>query len=340
MAGQEKTFEIAQAGLETVPGTAVAATRKWYVQLAPFTYTRELQWATNTTGTRYPRRTPSYRRPAHGFTGTEDLSFDDLPWVCQLLLKGGVTGGAGDAGTPPAYTWTFIPTAAAFDLKTATVEYGTPVLAYKANQVGANSATIRITPDDQANWQADYELMARKPTQTAMTASIGERTRELIRAPGTKLYIDAAGGTIGTTQLTGRFIGASLTITNNLNYKAFAEDEDDYAANKIGIGDFIVDAQITLEFDSDAEYADYRALATAGAPFERLIRLERSGTQIHGSSVVNKRVRFDMNGYWSGITPDYRETNKIITLDFQPGYNVANAYAFKAEIVNQLATNI
>lgn len=337
MAGQERTFEIAQAGLETVPGTAVAATRKWYALFAPFTYERELQWATNTTGTRYSRRVPSYRRPSHGLTATEDLSFEDAPWVFQMLFKGGVTG-VTDAGTPPAYTYTFIPTASAFDLKTATVEYGTPGLPYKANQVAMQSATIRMTPDDQASWQADYEMIARKPTQAAITAAIPERVRELIKAPGTKVYIDAGGGTIGTTQLLARFIGASITINNNINFKAFSEDEDDYAANKIGIGDFTVDAQVTLEFDTDAEYADYRALATAGAPFEKLIRLERSGSQIHGASVTNKRIRFDMNGYWSSLAQDYRETNRIITLGFQPGYNVTNAFLFKAEVVNALAT--
>jgi hypothetical protein len=254
-----------------------------------------------------------------------------------MLLKGGVTG-VTDGGTPAAYTYTFIPSASVFDNKFMTLEYGTPTLPYKANQVGITSATIRITPDDQASWQADYEMIARKPSQAAMTAAIGERTRELIKAPGTKVYIDAGGGTIGTTQIVGRFIGASFTIANNFYYKAFSEDEDDYAANKIGIGEFTVDGQVTVEFDSDAEYADYRGLATAGAPFEKLIRLEREGSQIHTSPATNKRIRLDVNGYWSSLAQDYRETNRIITLGFQAGYNVTSAYALKAEVVNALAT--
>lgn len=331
MAGQERALEISQAGIETTRGTAVAATRKLYTLWQPFNFERELQWATQQTGTFENRREAAYDRTAISLNGTESLTFDDLPWWLQHILKGGVTA-TSDGGSPPAYPYAFTPTLAADDLKSSTLELGTPTLPYEIDQMMVNSATFRFAPDDARYWEMDVEVMGRTLTQTAMTGSIAERTRELIKAPGTKIYVD--GTTLGSTQVAGRFIGGSITINNNLDYKFFAEDENAAAANKVGRGDRTVDAQFSFEFDSDAEFANYRS----ATPVERFIRIEREGTQIHGGSAVNKRARFDLNGYWSSVEPSYRNNNKILTFGLGARYNTSSAYALSAEVVNQLAT--
>lgn len=330
MAGQERSLEISQAGIEVTRGTPVAATRKVYMAWQPFSYERELQWASTQTGTFHNRREGTYRRAVNGMTGTEDCTFEDAPWWGQLFLKGGVVGGPGDAGVPPMYTYTFIPSPSTDDLKSITLEYGTPTLPYKVNQGMVNSATFRFNPDELAYWQMDIELMTRKPTQTAMTGSIADRSRELIRAPGTKNYVDSV--TIGTTHITGRFIGGSITINNNLDFKAFSEDEDDFAANRVGRGDVTVDAQFTFEFDNDAEFANYRA----EQPVERFIRIEREGTIIHDA--VRSKATFDLNGYWSSIEPGYRVNNKILTFGLGARYNTVSAYDLKMVILNNLPT--
>lgn len=332
MAGQERILEIAQAGLETTRGTAVAATRKVYMALAPWTYERELMWATNTTGTFEARRDGSYRRPVIGFTGSEDLSYEDTAWWMQSIIKGTVAG-VGDAGSPIGYTYTFVPTLAADDIKSMSLEYGTPTLPYKSNQVMVNSATLRCEPDTEASWKLDVELMARKPTQAAMTGSIAERARELISAPGTALSIDNAGVAAGTTPVTGRFIGGSITINNNLNFKAFAEDIDDYAANKVGRDAREVDAQFSFEFDSDAEYANYR---TTGAPVERVIQLAVQGSIISGA--FRKLLTIDLTGFWTSVESGYRETNKILTFGLQARYNTTLARTIRVVVKNALIT--
>ncbi len=331
MAGQERALEISQAGIETTRGTSVAATRKVYILLQPFNFERELQWASQQTGTFEERREGSYDRIALTLNGTESLTFEDLPWWLQFIIKGGVTA-TGDGGSPPAYPYNFTPTLAADDLKSMTLELGTPTLPYEIDQVMANSATFRFAPDDAKYWEMDVELMGRTLTQTAMTGSIAERSRELIKAPGTKIYVDSS--TIGSTQVTGRFIGGSITVNNNLDFKSFAEDENAPAANKVGRGSRTVDAQFTFEFDSDTEFANYRA----AVPVERFIRIEREGTQIHGGSVVNKRARIDLNGFWSSVEPGYRNNNKILTFGLGARYNTSSAYSISASVVNALST--
>lgn len=334
MSGQEKQLEISQFGLETTHGTAVAATRKGYTLWSPFDYTKDLVFAEAQTGTLEPDIDATYRRPnPSSHPGVEALTFEDFAWWCQCWLKGGVSG-SGDGGSPQAYTYTFDPSNTAEALKSFTLERGTTGLPYKFNQAMVNSATVRINPDTDAYWMLDIEAMSRKPTQTAMTGSISDRTREYIKAPGTVLYIDDAGGTIGTTQVTGKFIGGSVTVLNNLDFKAFAEDEDDQAANKVGIGKRQVTAQLTFEHDSDTEFANYRA----NVPVERLVRIQREGTQIHGGTVTNKRARIDLYGFWSAMAMDYRNNNKIITLTLTGRRNVSASKTINVAVVNALST--
>lgn len=334
MAGQERIFEISQAGLETTRGTAVAATRKLYTNWSPFSYEKEIVFANAQTGTLEPNIDATYRRPSPvGHTGAEQATFEDLPWWLQAALKGGVTGGAGDAGSPPMYTYAFNPSNTADDIKSFTLERGTTTLPYKFNQAMVNQLTIRIDPDNEAAWMLDIEAMSRKPAQTAMTGAISDRTRELIRAPGTQLFVDTT--TIGTTQVSGRFIGGSVTIQNSLNFKAFSEDEDDYAANKVGRGMRLVTAQFSFEHDSDTEFANYRD-ATAGAPLKRKIRVKRIGSVIHDA--VTKDVTLDVYGYWSAAAMDYRENNKIITLTLAGARDATATATIIATVKNALAT--
>lgn len=331
MAGEERQLEISQVGLESTHGTAVAATRKAYTLWTPFSYTKDLVFAEAATGTLEPDIDATYGRPAPTqHNGSEALTFEDFAWWCQCWLKGGVSGST-DGGSPAAYTYTFDPSNTAEALKSFTLERGTTTLPYEFNQAMVNSATLRINPDTDGYWMLDVEAMSRKPTQTAMTGSISDRTREYIKAPGTVIYIDDAGGTIGTTQVTGKFIGGSVTVLNNLDFKAFAEDENDVAANKVGIGKRQVTAQLTFEHDDDDEFANYRE----DVPVERLVRIQRTGTTIHDA--VTKRARIDLYGFWSAVAMDYRNNNKIITLTLSGRRNVSASKTVNAAIVNALS---
>jgi hypothetical protein len=320
--------------METTRGTAVAATRKVYAQITP-TYERPLMEFQDTSGTFEPRRRVAAGRARVGFNAVDIATFEDLPWWLQMAVKGGVTG-TSDGGTPPAYTYQFTPSMAVDDLKSFTLEFGETNNKYRSSQCMVNSITLRGDPDNdrEPGWMIDAEIMARDLTTLTSFASLTDRTTEVILARGTKLYIDSAGGTIGTTQVQGKLINWSITITNNLMFKAFAEDVDFVAANKVGRGARLLDAQFTFEFDDDTEFANYRS----SAPVMRMIRLERDGTQIHGSPNVNKRLRVDMYGYWSSWTRGNRDTNLTATFGFAGYVDGTANKSFEISVVNALAT--
>jgi hypothetical protein len=333
LATNEDILLQAQAGIETTRGTNVAATRKVYAQITP-SFNRPLTAFRNTTGTFHGRRRASYGRSKVAFSASDEATYQDLAWWFKFCLKGGVTA-TGDGGTPAAYPYIFVPTIATDDLNSMTLEFNESGNPYESGQVMVNSWTLRMDADNDAepSWMLDLELIGRDWETTTFTGALTNRTTEPILARGTKLYIEDAGGTIGSTQKTGSLISCSISGNNALTYKAFAEDVNYVAANKVGRGEQTFDAQFTFEFDSDTEFAKYRNTVAA----QRIIRLEQSGAApIH--TTVYPRMRLDMYGYWSTWSRGTRVNNLTQTFGFMGFEDDTDAKTFGAEVVNASAT--
>jgi hypothetical protein len=289
-----------------------------------------LQEFTDQSGTYEGRRIPAQLRPTIGFTSSEKLTYEDFPWWLQFMI--GVNAGlaaVGDAGTPEAFTREAVPSLETDDLASMTLEFNHVGNPYESSQVMVNTWTIRIDPDNEGAWMLDTEMVGRTWDTTAFTGSLPDRTVSIIKAPGTKMFIDDTFGGLGTTQLTGKLIGASVTGNNNLHLKAFSEDEVNFAAGKVGRGLRTFDAQFVWEFDDDVEFAKYR---TTGDPVERFVRIEREGATIHGA--VKKRARIDMNGFYMSWAPGDREGNLTMTMGLACYYNATAGYSLAIEVVN------
>jgi hypothetical protein len=148
------------------------------------------------------------------------------------------------------------------------------------------------------------------------TAGITDRTRELISGPGTQLFIDPSGGTIGTTEITNRFISFSHTYQTGIStFKRFMEHEDSFAA-KPDLGKIRVMGQIRLEFDRLDEYEDF------AAGIGSKLRIQRIGSVIDsgGAPATTKLAIIDVfDAVWTEMTEDERNSNKTVTWGYR-GY--------------------
>jgi hypothetical protein len=341
MGTNELVLQKAQAGIESTRGTGVAATRKIYAQVTP-SYDRPLMDFSDQTGTYFDRRRVAYGREKVSFSAVDIATYEDLPWWLGLGLKGGVSGSSDGHSTAPAVTYTFAPAADADDLKSITLEYGEPGNVYESTQVMAQSWTLRgdADNDNEPGWMLDLSLIGRDRTTSSYTGSISDRTTEVILARGTKLFIDDAGGTIGTTQISGKLINFSITCELGLHLKAFMEDESTYAANKVGRSALRVNGQFQFEFDSDTEFAKYRA----ATPAQRLIRLEREGSQVHAIQAspslpaTNRKATIDLWGYWNSFSHGDREGNMTATFGFAGFYDATAGKVIEVKVVNALTT--
>lgn len=142
------------------------------------------------------------------------------------------------------------------------------------------------------------------------TSGVSDRTRELVKGPGTKLYLDAT--TIGTTLVTGRFISFSVTssLGQNTGYKRFFENTTTLS-NKVDRGKIKVTGQVRLEFDRRSEWDAW----IASTPEK--IRIEQTGTVINVSPATTKKATIDIYAaQWGDPTFDPRGNNRTATWPF------------------------
>jgi hypothetical protein len=297
-------------------------------------YEKALSTFSDQSGTFFDQRRPGYGREKISFTFNDIMTFEDHPWWSELFIKGGVTASA-DAGTPIAYTRVHAPSPSTDDLKSLTLEFNEVGNPYESHQVMAKTATMRMDSDNDSEptWMMDMECLGLGWTPTTYTAALADRTTEVIYARGTKLYIDTT--TIGSTQVLGKLINASISIDTGIHFKAFSEDVTGYAANKVGRGPYKLTAQFTFEFDDDVEFANYRS----SLPVPRKIRMVSEGSQIHGSSVVNKKFQLDFPDLiWSSFSRGDREGNLTAVFGATGFYDVTAAKLFEQTVVNALVT--
>lgn len=333
MATNEVSQKRFQAGIETTPGTAVAATRR-IPALFAMNLTKPRSTTPDRTGTRKGRQRPAFGRQRVAGTVTDKLSFEDMPWWLQCSVQGDVSAVGDEDETDEAFTRIYVPSDLGTDLKSFTLEHGEPGNPYESNQVMVQSWTIRLDPDsdDEPEWIFEAELLARGWESTTYTSSLPLRVTSPILARGTKLYVDDAGGTIGSTQVVGKLISASISGNNNIHYKAFAEDENDFAPNRIGFGEVTIDAQITMEFDDDVEFAKFRNTT----PQQRLVRIAREGAVIHDD--VKELAQIDLYGYWESWTEQEREGNMTATMGLAAYVDASEAVEAVFTVINDVET--
>jgi hypothetical protein len=142
------------------------------------------------------------------------------------------------------------------------------------------------------------------------TAGIANADEVKIATPGTKVYIDPAGGTIGTRQILNRMISGNLTVANALAPKWFLENIDN-PSNKMDEGDRIISGQLQMEFDRRDEYEQLANLD------EVMIRIEKEGPVIDATEGSTYLARIDVaRAYWTNYTPGTRQNNITATFAF------------------------
>jgi hypothetical protein len=318
-----------QAGLETVRGTAVAATRRLYGEYT-LSVNQDILELPDDDGTFWGGDAVSAGDAEATISVSANITYEDLPWWMMLALDGAITPVAG-TGSPLPYTWTATPEAETDNLKTATLEYGWTGRIMKAAGVHVRTMTISSARDDSPVMQMTAELGCSEITTGTFTAAIPQRTRENVLARGADLYIDEPGGTLGTTAVLNKYRSFSFTINNNPDYKRFGESGL-WPAADFGRGQQVVTVEVVLEASDDVETAKQR-LTTA-----RKIRLQQEGSIINGAGNTPKRARFDFgNVYWNAPSEDMAGEN-IVDSFGGVAKPLAGVAPVIVETVNALAT--
>lgn len=329
-----KALRHIQLGAETVEGTAVAATTIWH---GPGTMEdlSEVVFVNEDVG--YVSKSDAAYSPKKGarFTFEETgCTFEQLPYLLAASVESVVTGAADGAGTSKIYQYDFNTTSVQA-IKTYTLEGGDDAESEEAEGAFVESFVINGRGGD--TWMMSANWLGRQVTTSTKTGALSIPVVEYAIFGKTKLYLDAIGGTIGTTQLTGTFLGFELRVTTGHAFK-YSGDGNLYPTIRYFNGDsYSVELDITFEHDATgvARKVDWRALTP------RLLRIQCEGAAVGtpGTTYTYKTIRIDCAAKVEKVDPiGNQEGNDILVVKYRSRYNPTAAKHMQIIVVNELVS--
>ena len=326
-----KALRKIQLGVESVSGTAVAATTIWRGN-GTIEDTLEQTFVEEDVGILGGvDRTYISKLGASLSLESTPATFEQLPYLGELGILNATPTQDG-AGTDYIYQYTEATTALP-TLKTYTFEGGDNQQAEEMEFVYAESFTIEGTAGEAVMMAA--ELRARQVATTTFTGALTLPTVETIKASSGKLYIDAVGGSIGSMQVSNSLLNFTLNWTTGLIAVMTIDGDLFFSFVKKTAPEITLDLTFEYDASSVAEIAAWRAETP------RLIRLQFEGSAFGtpGTTYSVHTFNIDLAGKWDnfGAIAD-QDGNDIVTGAFRARYNSTAAFFAELLIANELTT--
>jgi len=320
-----------QYGFEATKGTPVAATGIWRVAGGVIEDQREVVFPKEDVGT-YPQLDRSYTPKHLAAIEVDDseLTFEEGPLPFALGIDDVVTGVADGAGTGKLYDYVLgISTDPGF--KTGTLEAGDDFEVEEMEHSFAAQITLKGAAGEA--WMYSASLVGRRATVSSFTAALALVSVEEVLFSRTKLYIDAGGGTIGTTLKSSTLLASEVTIKTGLQPVFTADGELYFTFAKRTEPEVVM--KITFEHDgtASAEKTAWRNQTV------RLIQLLCEGSTLGTPGAYTKKTfRVRLAGKWEKFDKlDEKDGNDVVQGTFRALYSSADALYAQFLFVNQRA---
>lgn len=325
------TFNKVQLGRESTAGTAVAATTIWRGEFASLKDERTRVIVEEQVG----QLTPAERSYDSAYLGrltqpATPMTFEQLPH----LFEAGI-----ETVTPTDNTGNYtygpyaFPTGTTLNtIKTYTIEAFNNIADADAREMPYSFVEqIDLAANAGEAWTMAGTWVGRKiDTSTPTSLSTLVAVQEAL-LPRTTLFIDATGGTIGSTQKTGVLMGATLSIRTGIIPVMVGDGNLYFSTVKFTRPE--ITFSLTLELEEvggvsvvNAERVIYESDAI------RLFRLNIAGSD------ANRSIVFDFAGKYDSVD-DYQNADGNTTVKFN-GHAVNSAtdsLFFEASVTNLLS---
>jgi len=328
-----RPYFLAQFGKEgaSTPGTAVAGTVLWRGVFGGWKDERDRQTVQEDIGIQTAaERTNDVRLGVSVAVPATPMTFEQVP----LLFESGIGKVTPVGTTTYVRTYAFSYTDTPNDYQTYTIILGNKIV----------TADVKAIP---FCWPSEITLAGKRGEAWTMAATfMGARAVAgtfAVLTPAavedaifsnTRLYVDASGGTIGTTEKPGVLMGAQIKITPGIE---FVPPGDGVLYPTIAkVGKPRVTVSLTYEYEQES-VGPVSFVAQQRAAYEantlQLVRLSCAGSG--GRKVdLDLALRYD-----SVAEPQFEgETNSTVTFDGHCDYSAADALMFETTITNLLAT--
>ena len=319
-----------QIGVQSAFGTAVPATRRvpWRGLV---TYDPSRTDPDVDTGSIDPVLKPVGSVPVIELAATGPLIYNDLPYRLNAGLKGGVTPTGGGA----TKTWTYtLASLTADPFQFFTVESGDDQSATDGIQAygGVIDSFSETMGEDLGVIEfSDTWVFGAANLATDRTGALSVDTSPtFVMGDETFITIDSAAGSIGATPVTDALHAATLTVSNNLDRKRFANGSN--SRRKLagyGRGARVIELVLTFA-KTAATMAEENTLDDDPVP-NRYIQLTTNS--ITSPYVYQRGGAFRLFSVADGEIGG--NATKVLT--YRSFYDATLGYAFKAVITNTLA---
>ncbi len=328
-----KALNKIQMGPESTAGTAVAATTIWR-GMGSREYDYDIVQVMEEVG--IAMRTNRFYNPRLGAKFNLDpveATFQQLPYI----FEGGVsieTPTQDGAGSDYIYNYK-MPYTAMNSIRTYTFEGGDNVEAEEMEYGFCES--FKISGNAAEGVMMESVWRGRQLTDATFTAALSVPTLvpgDHIVFGGSTFYIDAVGGTIGSTAISNTLLSFELDVTTGLKAK-YTNAAKYFDFIYFDAGSF--DATLKLVYEHNAASEGQKDLYKAVTP--RLFRLYFPGPAVGtpGTTYSTKAFFIDAAGtYTSNVYGDI-DGNNTIEMEVKPSYDLTAALGLEFTVVNELS---
>jgi hypothetical protein len=332
MAGRRSLRKI-QIGRESTAGTGVAATSIW-----------------RGTGTILDNREQQRVSQDVGIVGGTDevnqtmlggalsvsqtpATFEQFLHVLEASIKT-ATPAADGAGTDFIYTYAF-PTTSANTIKTYTIEGGDDTQEEEMTYCFVKDWTLQGS--GRTAWQLSANWQGREVTLSTFTGALALPAVNYMNFGMSKVYIDAVGGTFGTTIKANTLRGANIKCVSGVEAKDTADGRLDFSFAQGG-QDYMLTGQLEFEHDAIAlaNKVDWRAMTA------RKLQIKIEGTTAFatpGTAYSVPTCILNLPLKWSNFEKiGEANGNDIVTGSFFSAYNITVAAGPVVIVAAELAT--
>lgn len=320
---------VTAGGAISASDSSVAATTVWRGTFGGWDDTRERQSTEEDVGTMAKgERTADTKIMATVPVPETTLTFEQVLHVLEASMGQVSPTGAG----PYVYTYSVPLSSTPPTIRPYTLRVGNVLVPTDVKVIpGCWIEEVEFSGEAGGFWTVNATWQGQRAIAGAFTSAIALPAVEDAIFSNTSLYVDASGGTIGTTQLSGVLVGASVKYASKLEWVPPGDGTLYPTRIKIGRPQVTFTLKIELEETSGVStVAAQRAIYEANSL--RLIRLSCAGSS--GRKIDwNLAARYDTFGTYEKMG----DTNTVVTIEGHADYSSADALMFGMTVTNNLA---
>ncbi len=334
LSGGVKVLRKIQFGKESTAGTAVAATSIWR-GMGLMEDQREIKHVAEEVGIALPTTrnyTPKFAA-AVNFDPIE-ATFQQLPYLFEAGVATEVPTQDG-AGSGYIYAYTF-PSTSLNALTTYTIEGGNNQQVQEMEYSFVRR--FKISGNQAEGVMMEAEWIGRQVKDASFTAALSVPTLvpgDHISFGGSNLYLDAAGGTIGSTEVTSMLYSFELDVETG--YVPVPTNRFKYFDYVQWVGTSF-NATLKMVYRHNTSAETEKATYYEGN-LARLVRLAFTGNALSTPGTeTNLNFRIDAAGVYTEMSLGDVDGNDVKRVTMQIGHDLTASKGLEFRVVNELTT--